>query len=178
MTDLNKEKTDTKKDAESNVAVNREYKKVGKTATFKLSNGKEVQGMIISSTTEDENNEESVGIYFDRATSSTGKVRYNGTGANGTAEQAKKSLVKNFKATNNKITSLDSVTVTSRENVILDVYKVCKNTTKKGNDFYFKGEKVSKEDKAAFEAMFKIFEGITEVGSNTGDYLAIKRAIT
>lgn len=183
LTDLKEEKTDTKKDAEaeSNVAVNREYKKVGKTATFKFSDsGKQVQGMIISSTIEDGSNEESVGIYFDRATSSTGKVKYNGTGSNGTAEQAKKSLLKSFNTTNskNKITSLDSVTVGSRENVILDVYKVCKNTTRNGNDFYFKGEKVSEEDKAAFEAMFKIFEGITEVASNTGNYFEIARWTT
>lgn len=179
LTDLKEEKTDTKKDAEaeSNVAVNREYKKVGKTATFKFyDSGKQVQGMIISSTTEDGSNEESVGIYFDRATSSPGKVKYKGTGANCTAEQAKKSLVKSFNATDKKkITSLDSVNVGSRENVILDVYKVCKNTTRNGNDFYFKGEKVSEGDKAAFEVMFKIFEGITEVGSNTGDYLTISK---
>ena len=180
FTDLKEETNDIEKEEESNVAVNREYKKVGNTATFRLSDsGKQVQGMIISSTTEDGSNEESVGIYFDRATSSTGKVKYNGTGSNGTAEEAKKSLVKSFNATDKKkITSLDSVKVSSRENVILDVYKVCKNTTRNGNDFYFKGEKVSEEDKAAFEAMFKIFEGITEVGSNTGDYLTIKRATT
>ncbi len=176
-------KVEAKKEETNDIekeAVNREYKKVGKTATFNLSNrDKQVQGMIISSTTEGGNNEESVGIYFDRVTSSNGKVKYNGTGANGTAEQAKNTLLKSFNATNDKkITSLDSVKVSSRENVILDVYKVCKNTTRIGNDFYFKGEKVSEKDKAAFEAMFKIFEGITEVDSNTESYLTIKQATT